>query len=177
MFNAFRVVLAEQAMAEAAEVERRLAAGELLTLAGVPIAIKDDTDVAGVSSMCGTRDRCGPGEQRQALRCGAFGTSAPPLVRGAGTNPRRGADIGVYAVHPAAELHRTTGNVDSGRESRPTACAKRSISRGDPTMGPTLISLAAQLESARPWAHHRPPAAGGPIRIGDHRVRFRRVRR
>ena len=69
MFNAFRVVLAEQAMAEAAEVERRLAAGELLTLAGVPIAIKDDTDVAGVSSMCGTRDRCGPGEQRQ--RCGA----------------------------------------------------------------------------------------------------------
>ena len=57
MFNAFRVVLAEQAMAEAAEVERRLAAGELLTLAGVPAAVKSDTDVAGVSSMCGTRDR------------------------------------------------------------------------------------------------------------------------
>jgi amidase len=54
VLNAFRVVLAEQAMAEAARVERRLAAGEVLPLAGVPIAIKDDTDVAGVSSMCGT---------------------------------------------------------------------------------------------------------------------------
>ena len=54
VLNAFRVVLAGQAMTEAAQVERRLAAGEVLPLAGVPIAIKDDTDVAGVSSMCGT---------------------------------------------------------------------------------------------------------------------------
>jgi len=35
LLNAFRVVLAEQAMAEAAQVERRLAAGEVLPLAGV----------------------------------------------------------------------------------------------------------------------------------------------
>lgn len=58
--NAFRVVLAEQAMAEAAHVERRLAAGEMLPLAGVPIAVKDDTDVAGISSMCGTGIDTGP---------------------------------------------------------------------------------------------------------------------
>ena len=44
----------------AAQVERRLAAGEVLPLAGVPIAIKDDTDVAGVSSMCGTGIDTGP---------------------------------------------------------------------------------------------------------------------
>jgi amidase len=60
VLNAFRVVLAEQAMTEAAQVERRLAAGEVLPLAGVPIAIKDDTDVAGVSSMCGTAIGVGP---------------------------------------------------------------------------------------------------------------------
>jgi amidase len=60
VLNAFRVVLAEQAVAEAAQVERRLAAGEVLPLAGVPIAVKDDTDVAGVSSMCGTGIDMGP---------------------------------------------------------------------------------------------------------------------
>ena len=60
VLNAFRVVLAEQAMAEAVQVERRLAAGEVLPLAGVPMAVKDDTDVAGVSSMCGTGIHTGP---------------------------------------------------------------------------------------------------------------------
>lgn len=57
VLNAFRVVLAEPAMAQAAQVEHRLAAGEVLPLAGVPVAVKDDTDVAGVSSMCGTAAR------------------------------------------------------------------------------------------------------------------------
>jgi len=45
--GAFRVVRAEAARAEAAEADRRLAAGERLPLLGVPIAIKDDTDLAG----------------------------------------------------------------------------------------------------------------------------------
>lgn len=44
--NAFRVVRAEAARAEAAEADRRLAAGERLPLLGVPIAIKDDVDLA-----------------------------------------------------------------------------------------------------------------------------------
>lgn len=60
VLNVFRVVLAAQATAEAAQVERRLAAGEALPLAGVPIAVKDDTDVAGVSTMCGTAIDMGP---------------------------------------------------------------------------------------------------------------------
>jgi amidase len=45
--NAFRVVCAESARAEAAEADRRLAAGERLPLLGVPVAIKDDVDLAG----------------------------------------------------------------------------------------------------------------------------------
>jgi amidase len=44
--NAFRIVRAEAARAEAAEADRRLAAGERLPLLGVPIAIKDDVDLA-----------------------------------------------------------------------------------------------------------------------------------
>ncbi|MGH2875538.1 MAG: amidase family protein, partial [Solirubrobacteraceae bacterium] len=60
ILNAFRVVLTDQAMQEAVRVEHRLAAGEELPLAGVPIAVKDDTDVAGVSSMCGTGIDAGP---------------------------------------------------------------------------------------------------------------------
>ncbi|ACY98896.1 amidase [Thermomonospora curvata] len=45
--GAFRVVRAEAALAEAAEADRRLRAGERLPLLGVPVAIKDDTDLAG----------------------------------------------------------------------------------------------------------------------------------
>jgi amidase len=44
--NAFRIVRGEAARTEAAEADRRLAAGERLPLLGVPIAIKDDVDLA-----------------------------------------------------------------------------------------------------------------------------------
>ena len=44
--NAFRIVRGEAARAEAAEADRRIAAGERLPLLGVPIAIKDDVDLA-----------------------------------------------------------------------------------------------------------------------------------
>jgi amidase len=52
--NAFRVVLTEQALADAAEADRRRAAGERAPLLGVPIAVKDDMDVAGVPTAFGT---------------------------------------------------------------------------------------------------------------------------
>ena len=44
--NAFRVVRAEAARAEAVEADRRIAAGERRPLLGVPVAIKDDVDLA-----------------------------------------------------------------------------------------------------------------------------------
>ena len=53
--NAFRCVRAEAARAEAIEADRRLAAGERLPLLGVPIAIKDDVDLAGESTNFGCR--------------------------------------------------------------------------------------------------------------------------
>ncbi|KAA8887411.1 amidase [Nocardia colli] len=51
--NAFRLVRRERALAEAAEADRRLAAGERLPLLGVPIAVKDDTDIAGEPTAFG----------------------------------------------------------------------------------------------------------------------------
>ncbi|MGH3556945.1 MAG: amidase [Mycobacterium sp.] len=52
--NAFRVVLTESALADAAEADRRRAAGDDAPLLGVPIAVKDDTDIAGVPTAFGT---------------------------------------------------------------------------------------------------------------------------
>src|SRR4051795_4896334 len=51
--NAFRVVLTKQALADAAEADRKRAAGEQLPLLGIPIAVKDDVDVAGVPTRFG----------------------------------------------------------------------------------------------------------------------------
>ncbi|WP_330178900.1 amidase [Nocardia sp. NBC_01503] len=51
--NAFRIVRREAALAEAAEADRKLAAGAREPLLGVPIAIKDDTDIAGSPTAFG----------------------------------------------------------------------------------------------------------------------------
>ncbi|HET9877220.1 MAG TPA: amidase [Mycobacterium sp.] len=58
--NAFRVVLTEPALADAAEADRRRAAGDTAPLLGVPIAVKDDTDIAGVPTFFGTTGFVGP---------------------------------------------------------------------------------------------------------------------
>ncbi len=54
VLRAYRVVLEDSAQAEAADAQRRLDAGERLPLLGVPIAIKDDVDVAGEVTTMGT---------------------------------------------------------------------------------------------------------------------------
>jgi amidase len=52
--NAFRVVLREQAMLEAEQAEARVRAGEERPLLGVPIAIKDEINIAGQINTHGT---------------------------------------------------------------------------------------------------------------------------
>jgi amidase len=51
--NAFRVVLGEEALAEAERAQARLDAGETAPLLGVPVAIKDEFDVAGQVNTVG----------------------------------------------------------------------------------------------------------------------------
>src|SRR4051812_17824440 len=52
--NAFRVGFAERALTEADQADARRRAGEQRPLLGVPVAIKDDTDVAGEVTAMGT---------------------------------------------------------------------------------------------------------------------------
>lgn len=59
--NPFRVLRLEAARAEAAAADVRLAAGERLPLLGVPVAIKDDTDIEGESTPFGC---AGPFERK-----------------------------------------------------------------------------------------------------------------
>ena len=67
--GAFRVVRAEAARAEAADADRRLASGERLSLLGVPIAIKDDTDLAGETTPFGCIGDCQPvGQDSEIVR-------------------------------------------------------------------------------------------------------------
>src|SRR5918999_4231012 len=52
--NAFRVVMADRALADARQADGRRAAGEDRPLLGVPIAVKDTEDVAGELTSFGT---------------------------------------------------------------------------------------------------------------------------
>src|SRR5271165_6431309 len=52
--NAFRVVLGERALLEAEQADARRGAGSERPLLGVPIAVKDDIDVAGELTTYGT---------------------------------------------------------------------------------------------------------------------------
>jgi len=69
--NAFRVVLHEQARADAERIDA-MPDNELaqLAFAGVPVAIKDDTDVAGHSTMWGSSvDRGKSEHDAEVVRC------------------------------------------------------------------------------------------------------------
>jgi amidase len=58
--NAFRVVLTGQALRDAVAADRTRAAGVQLPLLGVPIAVKDDVDVAGVPTSFGAAGHIRP---------------------------------------------------------------------------------------------------------------------
>ena len=66
--RSYRVVLAALRRQEAAAVQARLDAGERLPLLGVPIAIKDDVDVAGEVTTYGS-SADGPAWLRMPRSC------------------------------------------------------------------------------------------------------------
>ncbi|MHB8796855.1 MAG: Asp-tRNA(Asn)/Glu-tRNA(Gln) amidotransferase subunit GatA [Thermoanaerobaculia bacterium] len=55
LHGAFLHVAGEESVDAAVEVDRRVAAGETLPLAGVPIAVKDNVHVAGMPTTAGSR--------------------------------------------------------------------------------------------------------------------------
>ncbi|MGW2418677.1 amidase [Streptomyces sp. NPDC001709] len=67
--NAFRIVRAEAALAEADAADRELAAGAGRPLLGVPVAVKDDMDVAGEPTAFGCAGAFPPvAEDGEAVR-------------------------------------------------------------------------------------------------------------
>ncbi len=70
--NAFRLVRTEAALAEAQAADDELAAGVRRPLLGVPVAVKDDMDVAGEPTAFGCRGRFRP-RPRTARRYGGCG--------------------------------------------------------------------------------------------------------
>ncbi|MFI9803010.1 amidase [Streptomyces sp. NPDC052301] len=67
--NAFRIVRGEAALAEAEAADRELAAGGRRPLLGVPVAVKDDMDVAGEPTAFGCRGVFPPvAEDGEAVR-------------------------------------------------------------------------------------------------------------
>jgi amidase len=83
--RAFRTVFVDAAQAEAEVADQRLATGDRLPLLGIPIAVKDDIDVAGAATMWGTSVDNGPVAEdcevvRRLRRAGAIiiGKTAMP---------------------------------------------------------------------------------------------------
>ncbi len=67
--NAFRAVFAERALLQAEQAEARLKGGDARPLLGVPVAIKDEVDVAGDVTTYGTDGFSGPaGADAEAVR-------------------------------------------------------------------------------------------------------------
>ncbi|MGW0914469.1 amidase [Streptomyces sp. NPDC002784] len=67
--NAFRIVRAEAALAEADAADRELASGGRRPLLGVPVAVKDDMDVAGEPTAFGCQGEFPPvAEDGEAVR-------------------------------------------------------------------------------------------------------------
>ena len=63
--NAYRVVFGERALAEADQADARVRGGDRRPLLGVPVAVKDDVDVAGEVTAWGTAAH-GPAPARDA---------------------------------------------------------------------------------------------------------------
>src|SRR4051812_9747725 len=81
--NSFRKVFAEKAMLEAEQAEARVRAGEERPLLGVPIAVKDEVDVAGEINSHGTDAFTEPAKAdsemvRRLRRRGGGAPPAPP---------------------------------------------------------------------------------------------------
>ena len=120
LLNAFRIVMTDEALAEAAARDAA-PAGERGPLHGVPIAIKDEIDVAGQLTTFGTAARTRPADQDAGLV--ARLRNAGAVIVGKTAMPEFGAfpftESSTYGItRNPWDVSRTTGGSSGG-----TACA------------------------------------------------------
>ena len=92
--NSFRVVMADQAREQAAEAERRIKRGDQEPLLGIPIAIKDGTEVRGEVTTHGTACFDQPDRQDSDLVA---------RIRAAGAIPIGKTNLPELAIHGFTE--------------------------------------------------------------------------
>jgi len=143
--NAFRIVYAERALADACLVDRRRAAGgELPPLLGVPIAVKDCIDVAGDVTACGSTAHGPPAR---------FDSEVVSRLRSAGAIPIGKTNVPELCVFPFTEsvafgitrnpwdLSRTPGG-SSGGSAVAVAAGLSSLALGSDAGGSIRIPAA-----------------------------------
>jgi amidase len=115
--NCYSVVLAERALVEADQADSRRAAGDERPLLGVPVAIKDNTDVAGTVTTVGTAAHGPPAAQDSELvrrlrsaGCVVLGKTTLPELAIMGTT--EGPAFGV--TRNPWDLDRTPGGSSGG---------------------------------------------------------------
>ena len=156
--NAFRVVMAERALTEADQAEARRAAGDQRPLLGVPVAIKDNVDVAGEVTTHGTAAHWGPATEDAEIvrRLRAAGA----IVIGKTHSARAGA----CTLHRVHDLGRDAQSVGSGPLARRLERRRRGGGRiAGWSASPTRATAAARSGYRRPAAgcSGSSPSAGG----------------
>lgn len=179
--NAFRVVLGERTLSEADHAEARRREGDGGPLLGVPIAVKDDIDLAGVPTAGGTRAHGGPADRDAELvaRLRAGGavmigkTNVPELTRWPFTesmtygitrnpwDPERtpgGSSGGSAAAVAAGMVGAAIGSDGGGSIRIPAWPAPRRAARRS-SVGGVHPAVARRPARGRAAADRRPPIA------------------
>ena len=165
-FNAFTVVLTDQARAEADARDDALARGEPPgPLHGVPVAIKEELDVAGCVTTYGGRANSTPaaadGEVVRRLRAAGAVVVGKTAMPEFGSFPFTESEATGYTLNPWDESRSPGGSSGGSAVAVATGMVPVGDRRGRRRLDPRAVVV---LRAVRPQAaarpgHHRPAPA------------------